>query len=871
MPSASLRIAQRLLCWLAALGMLLALVACNHDDDDDASAAPSITVQPIASSATIGQSATFSVEAGGADLTYQWLRDGVEIAGATASSYTTPPLTAADHGAVFAVRVSNGAGSITSVAGTLTVDSAVTPTIGAQPADTSVVIGAPARFAVVASGTAPLFYQWHRNGSPIGGATDATYTLPAAAPGDSGALFTVTVSNTAGSIDSDIAALTVVAAATPPRIRLQPGNATVAVGESAKFEVLVLGVEPITYQWQRNGVDIPGATAASYTTAPVAAADNGTRFGVVASNPAGSVTSSQATLTVDVIVAPALATQPRSLTVVDGFAATFGVTATGSSPMSYQWLRNGVAIPAATGSNFTAGGVAPADDGAQFSVTVSNAAGSVTSDAATLTVVPATPTVVAGPIAQTVTSPAAATFTVLAKGSPPLAYQWQRNGVDIGGATAPSYTTPATSAADDGSGYSVRVSNAAGSVVSDAVALTVLAGGIAPTVLAQPQDLSVTEGSPASFSAAVDGSGPLSYQWRRNGVDIAGANGTSYTLPAAAAADDGAVFTLVASNAAGTVTSNPARLGVSAATAFPQGTITLVVPAAAGGPLDKLARDLRDALVSEQRWTIVVSNTGGAGGRLGMERVAAAAPDGYTLLVGYIDALATLPTLYRSLTVDPLTDLEHLGLVVESPLLLAGALGLPAGNYGTLSPWLDGRPAGAVRFADAGLGSVSYLCRLLFASLDGTSFSRIPYRGTAPATVDLIGGVVDLYCDRDAFLAPHVAGNKIRGYGITSSSRSVMPALSGIPTLGESGLPGFEFSEWVGLHAPRGTPADVLAKLNAALRTALANPEFVNRATSGGARVSDGAKVTPSAHKQLLQAETDRWRPLLQAAGEYAD
>lgn len=259
-----------------------------------------ITTQPQAASVSAGQTATFTVVATGtAPLAYQWRRNGTNIAGAAASSYTTAATTVADNGAIFDVQVSNAAGSVTSAAALLTVTAAaVAPAITTQPANQTVSAGQSAVFSVVASGTAPLSYQWRRNGLNIAGATLNSYTTPATTSADSGASFSVVVTNSAGSATSNPASLTVVSAAVAPTITTQPQAATAQAGQTATFTVAATGTAPLAYQWLRNGVAITGAVNASHTTPALTTADNGVRYSVRVSNSAGTITSSEAVLTV---------------------------------------------------------------------------------------------------------------------------------------------------------------------------------------------------------------------------------------------------------------------------------------------------------------------------------------------------------------------------------------------------------------------------------------------------------------------------------------------------------------------------------------------------------------------------------------------
>jgi hypothetical protein len=348
------------------------------------------------------------------------------------------------------------------------------PTITAPPAAATVTAGTAATFSVTASGSAPLAYQWQRDGTNITGATTSTYTVSAPDVADSGTQFRVVISNSAGTVTSAAAALTVTELVIAPTIAVQPQSGNALDGTSGSFSVAAAGTAPLTYTWRRNGAVVADATAATYTTPALTLADTGATYSVVVSNAAGSTTSANATITVNP-APPVILTAPASAQVAAGQAATFSVAAGGTATLVYQWRRNGSDLAGAAGASYTTPAAAVADSGARYSVVVSNVAGSVTSAEAVLTVgaTPLAPAISTAPQNAVVFEGQPATFGVSATGTAPLAYQWRRNGADVSGATAASYTTPVTTTADNGARYSVRVANGAGSAVSAEAVLTV--------------------------------------------------------------------------------------------------------------------------------------------------------------------------------------------------------------------------------------------------------------------------------------------------------------------------------------------------------------------------------------------------------------
>ncbi len=378
---------------------LLAACSSSGSSSGDTATAPSITTQPGNVAVDDGGSATFTVAASGTGLAYQWRRGTTTIGGATAASYTLNPATLADNGATFSVVVSNSGGGVTSSDATLTVN-AVAPTITMQPSDATRAVGAAVTFDVIAAGSAPLSYQWQRNGTDISGATSSSYTISSVQPANQGDEYTVVVTNVAGSATSGAATLTVTVTAIPPTISAQPQSQTVLQNASATFTVTASGSAPLSYQWRRNGVDISGANSNSYTLSSAAyPGDNGAVFTVVVSG-AGSVTSDPATLTVtQTVFAPVIATDPASTNVLEGDQATFSFTlqsGTGTAPLSYQWRENGVDILGATSAALTFTASYTSHNGKQYGVIVSNSAGSDTSAAATLTVTQTALSVLAG-------------------------------------------------------------------------------------------------------------------------------------------------------------------------------------------------------------------------------------------------------------------------------------------------------------------------------------------------------------------------------------------------------------------------------------------------------------------------------------------
>jgi tripartite-type tricarboxylate transporter receptor subunit TctC len=299
-------------------------------------------------------------------------------------------------------------------------------------------------------------------------------------------------------------------------------------------------------------------------------------------------------------------------------------------------------------------------------------------------------------------------------------------------------------------------------------------------------------------------------------------------------------------------------------------TITFVLPYAAGGPTDKAARDLAQAMSKAMGGhSIVIDNSAGASGSIGANKVAKASADGYTLLFTHI-AQATLPTFFRNLPYNVEKDFEYIGLVSENPMNLIGRPSLPANSMGELVTWINANK-GKINIANAGPGSASHLCGMLFQSTLKVDMTSVPYKGTAPAMTDLIGGQVDLMCDQTTTTIPQIEGKKVKSFAVTTPTRLSSPVLKDNPTMQEAGLKDFSVTIWQGLYAPRGTPAPVLKKLNDALKVAVKDPDFIRKQDAGGATVINDSRNDPAGHKAFVMAEVAKWAPVIKSAGVYAD
>ena len=304
---------------------------------------------------------------------------------------------------------------------------------------------------------------------------------------------------------------------------------------------------------------------------------------------------------------------------------------------------------------------------------------------------------------------------------------------------------------------------------------------------------------------------------------------------------------------------------------FPAGKpVTLVVPFSAGGPTDRVARDLAEAMRKPLGGvSVIIDNVPGAGSSIGAAKVARAKPDGYTLLLNHI-GMATIPTLVKNVPFKVESDFEYLGIINDVPMTLIGKPALAANNYKELASWIDANK-GKINLGNAGVGSASHLCGLLYQNALKVDMTTVPYQGTAPAITDLIGGQIDLLCDQTTNTSPQIEGKKVKAYAVTTSKRLTTPLLKDLPTLQESGLKDFQVAIWHGLYAPKGTPEPILKKLNEALKTALKDPEFIKKEEALGAVVATDGRVDPEGHKKFVAAEIAKWSPIIKAAGVYAD
>ena len=300
---------------------------------------------------------------------------------------------------------------------------------------------------------------------------------------------------------------------------------------------------------------------------------------------------------------------------------------------------------------------------------------------------------------------------------------------------------------------------------------------------------------------------------------------------------------------------------------YPTRPITMIIPFAAGGPTDTVGRLIAQSMGNELGQPVVVENVGGAGGTLGAQRVAQARTDGYTMMLHHI-GMSTIPTLYRRVPYDAINGFETVGLVTDVPMTLVARRNFPANTLAELVQVIQ-RDREKLNYANAGVGAASHLCGLLFMHAINAPMTTVPYRGTGPAMNDLVGGTVDLMCDQTTSTTEQIRGGTIRAYAVTTPTR--LPSLPDLPTAAEGGLPGFDVSVWHGLYLPRGTARPIVDRLNQALLAALRDENIGRRFADLGTAPVAANRATPEFHRTFWQGDIAKWRPLIQAAGQFAD
>lgn len=601
---------------------------------------PTIRRQPQPVEMVVGGQASFTVLAtGSGPLLYEWRRNGTPITGETNSVLNFPNVQETDEGD-YNVEVRNAVGAVLSSVAKLSANLPLR--ITSQPVSQSVLAGAEVNFLVAASGRPPLAYQWRFNGAVVPGANNPTLTLPsvdATRAGDYQAI----VSNASGSVTSVVAKLEVKVQVV---ITQQPQSRTVLQGTDVSFSVTAVGTPPLNYQWQFAGVNLPGQTNSTLNLSNVTPANAGD-YTVSAGNDAGSVTSAKATLTVS--IPPTIVRQPQpAQSVLAGGSALFNITVSGTEPLLYQWRFNGSNIPEANAATFELPNVQTAASG-DYSVVVSNAAGTVTSDIAKLAVT-APVAFVQHPQSQEANVGDTVTLFFLATGIGPAAtYQWRLNGVDLRGATR-SQLILTNVRADQAGRYSVIIGNAAGGVESNPATVAV---NIPVTITLQPQSQTVNIGSSAVFTVAAVGSGAISYQWRYNGADLPGQTAAVLALSNIQRANAGS-YSAVVRNVAGEVTSNSAALEVLAPPVIQTHPTSQNVPVGANVTFSVSAAG--DQPLTYQWQKNGVSISGQTGSTLSLSNVQAGDAGSYSVVVENRGGAATSDSASLTLILPPLNS-----------------------------------------------------------------------------------------------------------------------------------------------------------------------------------------------------------------------
>lgn len=311
------------------------------------------------------------------------------------------------------------------------------------------------------------------------------------------------------------------------------------------------------------------------------------------------------------------------------------------------------------------------------------------------------------------------------------------------------------------------------------------------------------------------------------------------------------------------LTATAIAAGSASAQTFPARPVTMVIPFAAGGPTDVVGRLLAQSMSKTLGQQVIVENTVGAGGTIAATRVARAAPDGYTVLLHHIGH-STAPSLYRKLPYDALTSFETVGLVTDVPMTVVAKGDFQAKDFTDLVKNIKANQE-KINLANAGTGSASHLCGMLLQDAIGVKVTTIPYKGTAPAMNDLLGGQVDIMCDQTTNTTSYIKSGKIKAYAVTTPKR--LAVLPDLPTTREAGLPAFEVAVWHGMYAPKGTPQEVVMKMNNALKVALKDPLVIDRFAGLGTEPVADNRTSPEIHKQFLTAEITKWKSVIEKAG----
>jgi hypothetical protein len=520
-------------------------------------------VATLTSSQTVaeGQNVSLAVSVNGTPpFSYQWKKEGNNIAGATTGSFGLSPIRVPDAGS-YTVSVTNAVGSTTSGPVLIAVTPASPPSLS-SPSNRSVTVGSRLDLSVSASGTFPMIFEWRRDGATIASTTNSSYTIPAAQFSDAGS-YTVMATNLVGSATSVAFTVTITPPA-PPTISSQPSDRMVEPGNFLGIGVGVNGTTPMTFQWFKDGVLIPNATNNSYSKSGAQATDAGS-YTVTITNAVGTVMSNAARVTMLPATGPTIWWISSNAVVAAGSSFRFSVDHSGSSPFTYQWFKEGQSIPGATNSSYGVNAAQAVHVGA-YSVAVTNSQGTGMSESRSASVLlPQPPAITQHPISMVVASGSSSSLSVGVTGTSPFTYQWRKDGSIIPNAVSSSYSLPSNLASSDAGSFTVVVSNSLGSVVSEPANVTVLPAA-APTINTHPSGQSVVLGGSFVFAANMNVPNDTTFQWRKDGTAIASATNSAFSKTTAVAGDAG-VYSLMVTNALGSVSTNGATLTVVAESA----------------------------------------------------------------------------------------------------------------------------------------------------------------------------------------------------------------------------------------------------------------------------------------------------------------